>query len=67
MSRGPSTFKQQDVTRAIRAAFAAGAERAKIKIGPIEIVAQKTVDGDAIGRADTDNEWDVPPAADLKQ
>jgi hypothetical protein len=42
MSRRPSTFKQQDVTRALRAAVAAGIEVQRVEIakdGRIVIVA----------------------------
>lgn len=34
MSRGPSTFRQTDVTRAIKAAKAAGVDVSRIEIGP---------------------------------
>jgi hypothetical protein len=34
MSRRPSTFRQQDVTRALRAATAAGIAVRRIEIGP---------------------------------
>jgi hypothetical protein len=66
MARGPCTFRQQDVTRAIRAAFAAGAARAQIQIGDILITAEKT----AAGQATVDssgNEWDIPPASERPQ
>lgn len=33
MSRGPLTFKQQDVTRAVRAVVAAGVEVARVEVG----------------------------------
>lgn len=33
MSRGPSTFKQRDVTAAVRAVVAAGVEIARVEIG----------------------------------
>jgi hypothetical protein len=32
MARAPSTFRQQDVTRAIRAAIAAGVDIARIEV-----------------------------------
>jgi hypothetical protein len=60
MARGPSTFKQQDVTRAIRAAQAAGIEiqRIEIEIEPskIVVVAGKPAEPD-MDEA-TPNEWD---------
>lgn len=33
MSRGPSTFRQRDLTRALRGAQAAGVELARVEIG----------------------------------
>ena len=67
MSRSPSAFKQTDLTRAFRAAFAAGATRAEIKVGPMEIVVERAVDGKAIVRTAYENEWDVPPAGENGQ
>jgi len=57
MSKRPCTFRQQDVTRAIKAVFAAGANRAKIEIGGILITAERTADGAADSGAV--NEWDT--------
>lgn len=59
MSRGPSTFKQRDVTAAIKAAVAAGVEVAKIEVdkdGKIVMTIGKCerVNGERAGR----NEWD---------
>jgi hypothetical protein len=57
MARGPSIFRQQDVTRALRATVAAGIEVSRVEIdkeGKIVIVAGKTM-----GEHDrTRNEWD---------
>jgi hypothetical protein len=56
MARAPATFKQQDLTRAFRAAQAAGVKVARIEIdrdGKIVIV---TADGEAERREG--NEWD---------
>jgi hypothetical protein len=64
MPRGPCTFRQQDVTRAIRAAFAAGATTAQVEVGGIVITAQKT-GGEQAKIADGDgNEWDTPLAVE---
>jgi hypothetical protein len=60
MARGHCTFRQQDVTRAIRAAFAAGATRAQIQIGGITITAEKTNTGNAmVSATEPINEWDL--------
>lgn len=60
MARGPCTFRQQNVTRALRAMLAAGIEVQRIEIdrdGKIVVVAGKSKelprDGD-----DERNEWD---------
>jgi hypothetical protein len=60
MARGPCTFKQQDVTRALRATVAAGIAVQRVEIdrdGKIVVVTGETqqVVVDA-GRGD--NEWD---------
>jgi len=41
MPRGASKFRQVDVERVIRAAFKAGAGRATVKIGEMEMVAER--------------------------
>jgi hypothetical protein len=43
MARGPCTFKQQDVTRALKATVAAGIEvaRAELKPGKITVIIGK--------------------------
>jgi len=55
MSRGPLTFRQRDLTRAVKAVVVAGVEIARVEVdktGKIVIVAGKPV-------ADTErNEWD---------
>jgi hypothetical protein len=56
MTRAPATFRQQDVTRAIRAAIAAGVDIARIEVakdGTIVIVT--AADTEPKGEA---NEWD---------
>jgi hypothetical protein len=44
MARAPSTFKQGDVTRAVRGAFAAGAQSVRVEVdkdGRIVVIASK--------------------------
>jgi hypothetical protein len=59
MARAPSTFRQQDVTRAVKAVSAAGVHIARIEIdksGKIVIITADTPDQPGkIGEA---NEWD---------
>lgn len=60
MARGPSTFKKQDVTRALRATIAAGVEVARVEIdkdGKIVLVTGKAADPIAEQRPEA-NEWD---------
>jgi hypothetical protein len=58
MARGPCTFKQRDVTRALRAAVAAGVQVSRFEIdkdGRIIVVTENgsTDDNDVLS-----NEWD---------
>jgi hypothetical protein len=61
MARGPCTFRQLDVTRALRAAFAAGATRAQVQLGSIVVTAEKIAEGQDIIATGDRNEWDTPP------
>jgi hypothetical protein len=59
MSRGPSTFRQRDLTRAVKAVIAAGLHVAGVKVsgqGEIEIVTgdERMQDSPPQGG----NEWD---------
>lgn len=59
MARGPCTFKQQDLTRALRAAVAAGVKVQRFEIakdGKIVVVTGETQEPVAEGRGE--NEWD---------
>jgi hypothetical protein len=58
MARPPSIFRQQDVTRAFRAAKAAGVRVARVEIdrdGKIVIVTVDELEGE---RSEGKNEWD---------
>lgn len=60
MARGPCTFRQQDVTRALRATVAAGIEVQRVEIdkdGKIVVVTGKPAEmGEATGEGN--NEWE---------
>jgi hypothetical protein len=60
MGRGPSRFKQEDVTRAVRAMVAAGIEVRRVvieKAGNIVVVAGKPED-EKPNEVSGGNEWD---------
>jgi len=59
MARAPSTFRQQDVTRAVKAVTAAGVHIARIEIdkaGKIVIVADKSQEAALGSQDDLDRE-----------
>jgi hypothetical protein len=59
MARAPCTFRQADVTRAVKGAAAAGVHIARVEIdraGKIVIIAAETTDQP--GETTEANEWD---------
>ena len=73
MPRAPSTFRQQDVTRALRAAAAAGLQVTGFKVDPqgkIEVVVRNSEAQDSATTGDINqNPWDqvLIHAADEKR
>jgi hypothetical protein len=61
VARAPSKFRQGDVTRAVKGAFAAGAQWVRVEVdkeGKIAVVASKTGAELTIAVAQEANEWD---------
>ena len=60
MSRGPSTFRQQDVTRVLRATAAAGIEVERVEIGRDgKIVVFAGTAKEPADNVKEGNEWDA--------
>jgi hypothetical protein len=58
MARGPSTFRQSDITKAVKAVVAAGVEVARVEVdreGRIIVVAEKPAGAQTVAE---ENEWD---------
>ena len=58
MARAPSTFRQQDVTRAVKAVTAAGVHIARIEIDKAGKIVIITAGSDQPGKSTEVNEWD---------
>jgi len=59
MARAPSAFRQQDVTRAVKAVTAAGVHIARVEIDKAGKITIITLDGtDRLGETTEANEWD---------
>jgi hypothetical protein len=59
MARAPSTFRQQDVTRAVKAVAAAGVHIARVEIDKTGKIVIITADeADRLGKMTEANEWD---------
>jgi hypothetical protein len=60
MARAPSTFRQQDVTRAVKAVAAAGVGIARVEIDKSGKIVIVTVDAPSTpGEGRETNEWDA--------
>ena len=58
MARAPSTFRQQDVTRAVKAVTAAGVDIARIEIDKTGTIRIITLKAEPNGQGREANEWD---------
>jgi hypothetical protein len=58
MARGPTTFRQRDVTAAIKAVCAAGCDVSRVEIGKDGKIVIITSHANATARKAEANEWD---------
>ncbi len=61
MARRPSTFKQGDVTRAVKGVVAAGVDVMRVEVdtdGRIKVIAGKPEIGPSGSKVEEANEWD---------
>ena len=58
MPRAPSTFRQQDVTRAVKAVVAAGVGIARVEIDKAGTIRIITLKAEPNGQGREANEWD---------
>jgi hypothetical protein len=59
MSRGAQTFKQGDITKALKAAAAAGVEVKRVEIGRDGKIVIVTGQPEVAASMASDNEWDA--------
>jgi hypothetical protein len=58
MARAPSTFRQQDVTRAVKAVVAAGVDIARVEIDKAGKIVIVTAGAPEVTDREEANEWD---------
>ena len=60
MARGPLTFRQRDLTAAVKAMRAAGCEVARVEVGRDGKIIVVTGKPEALTGSSQINEWDTP-------